>query len=229
MRPFSIINLGTSLVLISLTGYAAPQCMAQPDVIDRMMISSSGGHSVQVSVTNGVKTIVAKEADRSIKIVESPDDGIEMEVTQQYGPEDADKIKDEHPELYMHLKSFPETVGDSKVQLTIGVTSEYSAYDKDELKEKHPEVFKLYEKYTKNQGRMIIRGVPRGIVVEPAFEILDDLDGFEIKGMEEIEKKLEERMEKLRKRSKERLEKLRGFELEESEPADPDDDDDNDA
>lgn len=111
------------------------------------------GFSRSVSVTNenGVKTTQMIENGEKY-IVRESDAGIEVEFAQAYGPNDLDKLKEKHPDLHMHVTSFPKTTGNSAVELTVSVKEKVSAKDESELKEKSPEAFAVFKKCTGKEG-----------------------------------------------------------------------------
>ena len=161
-----------------------------------------GGFSRSISVSNenGVKTTRVTENGKKF-VIRQGDDLVEVEFANTYGPNDMDQLKEKHPDLHMHVTSFPKKSGDAAVELTVSVKEKVTAENESELKEKSEAAFNIFEKYTKQGGlgggpfgRIDIRGVD---FAKPA-RIL------------EIEKDAEKRMEELRKRVLEMREKARG-------------------
>jgi len=158
--------------------------------------TGGNGRSVQVSVNNGIKTIKAVDGEERCEIVDDPDNGITVKLTQQFGPDDADKIEKSMPGLYMHLKSIPKNVDGAKVDVHIDVTREFEADDKEELEAQHPEAFKVYEKYANAQNRIGfgIRPLRMRPIELPAVVDLKDIE----EKMKAIEGKMMEQMKELR-------------------------------
>ncbi|HSI34308.1 MAG TPA: hypothetical protein VK986_12025, partial [Tepidisphaeraceae bacterium] len=81
-------------------------------------VAGGAGHAMAISRSdaNGVTTVKAQENDRTVKIVESADKGIEMSVTEpgkdgkpetkEYKAKDADELKKDHPEAHKHYERF---------------------------------------------------------------------------------------------------------------------------
>ena len=109
-----------------------------------------GGMSVSKSVRNGVTTINARSDGERCEIVDDPDNGITVKLTQRYGPDQAEEIAEEFPGLYMHLKSIPSNVDGAEVDVHVDVTRTFEAADKEELQEQHPMAFEAYEKYSQS-------------------------------------------------------------------------------
>lgn len=170
-----------------------------------------GGFSRSVSVRNvdGVKTTDVTENGKKYLIREG-DDFVEIEFAKTYGPKDLDKLKQNHPDLYMHVTSFPKTSGDGKVELTISVKEVAKAETAEELKEKNPEAFALFEKFTKQNGLGMIRfGGGRRIDFAPK---MIELKALEKELMPDAAKKVEEmekRADEMRRRLLEKSKKLR--------------------
>lgn len=171
-----------------------------------------GGFSRSVSVRNvdGVKTTDVTENGKKYLIREG-EDFVEVEFAKTYGPKDLDKLKQNHPDLYMHVTSFPKTSGDGKVELTISVKEVAKAETTEELKEKNPEAFALFEKFTKQNGFGAIRfGGGRRIDFAPKMIELKalekDLAVDAAKKVEEIEKRADEMRRRLLEKSKKRRE-----------------------
>lgn len=165
---------------------------------DRGMLESrTSGRSVSMTTSNGVTTIKVIEPDKKVEINDDSNGQITCRVTKMYGPDDAAEIEKSHPELFMHLMSIPETIGNSKVEITVGVTTEYVADNADDLKEKHPDVFKIYDQYRNGPVRIrewdvaprAIRGIRFGAdgVIE-----LDKAEDRDSESDEDSESQLEE-------------------------------------
>lgn len=186
--------------LLALPSFVQAQVEIEIPRIDlgggAIQFSTTGGDgfSVSVSVNNGVKTIKGKSGTEKVEIVEDPDNGIKVKLTERYGPDDADKIEKSMPGLYMHLKSIPKTVDNAKVDVLVDVTREYEADDKKDLENKHPEVYKVYKKYTENRTAGFRMGRPGAFRVIEMPRVVRPADLEEkMKAMEEeIKKKMKE-------------------------------------
>lgn len=136
--------------LLISTPFACDQVCAQA----RFAIRGGGGgftRSVSVTNENGVKTTRVVENGKKFVIREGQD-SIEVEFANTYGPNDMEKLKEKHPDLHMHVTSFPKTSGNAKVELTISVKEKVKAKDPSELQEKSEAAYKIYEKYSKKNG-----------------------------------------------------------------------------
>ncbi|HYE19103.1 MAG TPA: hypothetical protein VEA69_11700, partial [Tepidisphaeraceae bacterium] len=81
-------------------------------------VAGGAGHAMAISRSdaNGVTTVKAQENDRTVKIVESADKGVEMTVTEpgkdgkpetkEYKAKDADELKKDHPEAHKLYERF---------------------------------------------------------------------------------------------------------------------------
>ena len=170
-----------------------------------------GGFSRSVSVRNvdGVKTTDVTENGKKYLIREG-DGFVEIEFAKTYGPKDLDELKENHPDLYMHVTSFPKMSGDGKVELTIAVKEIAKAETADELKEKNPEAFALFEKYTKQNGLGAFRfGGARRIDFAPKMIELKDLEkDLAVDAAKRVEE-MEKRADEMRRRLLEKSKKLR--------------------
>lgn len=142
-------------------------------IMDGAMFSAGSNMRVQMSLENGVKKIRAEEAGVKTYIEESPDTGILIKITRQYGPDQMDDLREKHPGLYMSSKDFPATTDDgATVEVTIGVTEKFAAANAEELEAEHPEIFKAYKKYSNGNSNMqIFRGRFGGDLLMPEFRI----------------------------------------------------------
>jgi hypothetical protein len=80
----------------------------------RTVVVVSGGVETKVQNVDGVKTTEVKEKDRTTKVVEDPDTGITVEVTEtkdgkevveKFAAKDADELKTKHPEAFEHFEN----------------------------------------------------------------------------------------------------------------------------
>jgi hypothetical protein len=132
---------------------------------------AGGKRQVRTKITNGVKEIEAEEDGRKVKIVDDPNNGIKMEITEK--------------------KDGKET------------TRKIEAKNADELKKKDAEAHKIYEEYSKNAGRLQIRGIqvqPRRAIplqLRPLRRIRD-LRGAQDQ-IEKAAKELDEAVKQLKK------------------------------
>lgn len=130
-------------------------------VIPRAIEMRGGGpggfSSMSVSEANGVRTVNVNENGKKFVIKESSE-GIEVSFVKTYGPDDMEELKTDHPDLHMHVVSFPSTTQDGTVSLTINVEVNRDAPDAETLKAEHPEAFKIYEKYSQAGNGIQIRG-----------------------------------------------------------------------
>ena len=122
------------------------------------------GRSGSVSLTtstdrDGVRTTKGSSSeDGQFEIRVDPSGEIAVTMTREYGVEDADKLMESHPELYMYLKAIPTEVGDCKIKIKIEVTTTIEADDEAALKEKDEDAFDLFERYGKDSGMRVFRG-----------------------------------------------------------------------
>ncbi|MEE2639770.1 MAG: hypothetical protein VX768_04030 [Planctomycetota bacterium] len=128
-------------------------------------------------------------------VIREGQDLIEVEFANTYGPNDMEKLKERHPDLHMHVTSFPSKSGESVVELSVSVKEKISAENEPALKEKSEQAFKVFEKYTRRAGAgRIPPGVfggridLGGIELKPA-KILELEEGA-LKKMEEMQKKV---------------------------------------
>ncbi len=164
-----------------------------------MVIRGGGGgfsRSVSVSNENGQKVTRVTENGKKFVIREG-DQLIEVEFANTYGPKDMEKLKEKHPDLHMHVTSFPKKTGEAAVEISIDVKEKVSAANESELKEKNEDAFKIFEKYTKKGGaRRIPRGFGdaiRGIdLAAPPIKLIE-LDKEAAKRIEEMKKRFEGR------------------------------------
>ncbi len=110
------------------------------------------GQTLSTTIRNGVQiTKGSNSQDGNFKIKIDADGAISVQMTREYGVDDADKIMESHPELYMYLKAIPTEVGNSKIKIKFEITTTYKADDEAALKEKDADAFALYEKYGKQR------------------------------------------------------------------------------
>ena len=133
--------------------------------------------SISVSQANGVKTTKINDNGQKFEIVESEADGITVKLTKSYGPDDIEQLKEDYPDLFMHISAFPTETEGGTVELQINVVNKHTAQNADELKEKHPEAFEVYEKYGKQNavGPRVILGGGR-IELLPQIELKIETD-----------------------------------------------------
>jgi hypothetical protein len=91
-----------------------------------------GARRMSVRNTNGVKTIEAEEANRKVKIVDDPKQGIKMEVTtkndkgkestEKYEAKTAEELKKKHPKAYEIYNKYSKQGGafNFNVQMRVG-------------------------------------------------------------------------------------------------------------
>lgn len=173
----------------------------------QLTIRSGGGgfsRSISVSNENGLKTTRVTENGKKYVIREG-EELIEVEFANTYGPNDMEKLKEKHPDLHMHVTSFPKKSGDLSVELTISVKEKVSAENESELKEKSEAAFKLFEKYTKNGTRLIPR--VKGIDLSGRID-LGDLDIVKPAKIIELEKDVQKRLEEARQKALEMRKKF---------------------
>jgi hypothetical protein len=151
------LQLLGAAVACSTTALATLPASAQQQQIQ---IQSSGG-SMSISVTNvnGVKTTKINDNGQKFEFVESNEDGIVVKLTKSYGPDDLEALKEDYPDLAMHVTSFPTETEGAQVELQVNLLKEYKAQNVEQLEKESPEAFKVFEKYTKQQFSK--RGIPR--------------------------------------------------------------------
>lgn len=210
-----LVVLGLSLCIGAVS---ATPAMGQ---FELRMGGAGGGFSRSVSVTNenGMKVTRVTENGKKF-VIRQGDELIEVEFANTYGPNDMEKLKEKHPDLHMHVTSFPSKSGDSKVELTVSVKEKVSAENESALKEKSEAAYEVFEKYTKKGAaglapRIIGRGIDLGFEAKPLKLIEIEADAK--KRFEDIRKKLLEDVEMKRKLMAEPkgFEKLKGIEKKE--------------
>ena len=140
-----------------------------------------GGTSISVSNVNGVKTTKVNDQGKKYEIIESEEEGIKVKFTKVYGPKDAEKLKEDYPDLFMHLSSFPTETEGATVELNIQIVREVQAQNSEELEKNHPDAFAIYKKYNHQGGRIRFGGGIRGFGGE-AIPI--EIDGIKIPRIE---------------------------------------------
>lgn len=180
-----LVILGVSLCIGAVS---ATPAMGQ---FELRMGGAGGGFSRSVSVTNenGMKVTRVTENGKKFVIREG-DELIEVEFANTYGPNDMEKLKEKHPDLHMHVTSFPSKSGDSKVELTVSVKEKVSAENESALKEKSEAAYEVFEKYTKKGAAGL---APR--IIGREIDIEADVK----KHFEDIRKKLLKDVEMKRK------------------------------
>lgn len=83
------------------------------------------------------------EAGDDVQIRED-DRGIVVEVMRHYGPNDMDKLKQNHPDLADYVEMFPKQSGVHQIALNLDIQSVYRAANVQELQRKYPEAYHLY-------------------------------------------------------------------------------------
>lgn len=110
--------------------------------------SSSGGSWLTRSTEGGVSITKGHNAkDGTFEIREDEDGVITVKMTREYGLDDAEKIMESHPELYMYLNAIPKEVGDAEIKIKLEITTTHKGDDADHLKEVDEHAHKLYQKY----------------------------------------------------------------------------------
>lgn len=99
-----------------------------PGVI-QIAVAGGGAQRISVRNVNGVKTVEAEEGDRKVKIVEDPNQGIQMELTtkkdgkettEKYTAKNAGDLKKKHPKAYEVYDKYSRQGGNFAVQVQIG-------------------------------------------------------------------------------------------------------------
>ncbi|MDY0169451.1 MAG: hypothetical protein RBS80_23115 [Thermoguttaceae bacterium] len=96
-----------------------------------IQIAVAGARRVNVRIVDGVKTIEAEEADKKVKIVDDPNQGIKMEVAtkkdgkdvvETYEAKNAEELKKQHPDAYKTYSQYSQMGGGGAiaVQMQIG-------------------------------------------------------------------------------------------------------------
>ena len=168
---FNVLSLAVLLCISQMT-YAQTETPLRGG-LERMGggLVTLAGDDVQISVSSGQSWSTTSRTENGVTITkgssskfgefeirEDEDGNIEVTLTQEYGVEDADKIMESHPELYMYLKAMPEQIGDSKVEIKFNVSTTYKADSPEHLKEQNEVAFEVYEG-AKNGGSRDIRAL----------------------------------------------------------------------
>lgn len=145
-------------------------------------IPGGGGFtSYQVSEVDGIKTTNVVEDGKRFKIVESPDE-ISVTYVKTYGPNDFDKLKEDHPDLFMHVSAFPARSGDAKISLTISAETTRTAKSADELEQRFPEAYAVFKRLKEANH---VRGMAFPADIRRFdFRAIELPEGFEIPVME---------------------------------------------
>ena len=113
----------------------------------------SGG-IVSVTKADGIKTTRVRENSESFVIRES-DHKIEFEFINVYGPKKWGELKKRHPDLHMHISSFPKTSEGAIVEVEVKVARKIVARNEAVLRKKSEKAFKVFEKYKKPSDEMM--------------------------------------------------------------------------
>lgn len=93
-----------------------------------------------------------QDRGREVKIVEDPDQGILIEVTQYFGPAQLQQLKDQHPELRDFIDLFPTSTGDHEIELNIGLKKKFEAANPDKLRARSVFAFGIYRRHIEQNG-----------------------------------------------------------------------------
>lgn len=105
---------------------AVPARMAPGIRIAGNVIIQNNAQRINVRNVNGVKTIEVTEGQREVKIVEDPQNGITVEITEQkngkkttekFQAKDADDLKKKHPKAYEDYKKYSNQGNAVRIQL----------------------------------------------------------------------------------------------------------------
>lgn len=124
------------------------------DIPQIMLGGGLGGGSatsISVSEVDGVRTTEVVSDGQRYTIKEATD-SIEVTYSKVYGPEDLEALKQDHPDLHMHVVSFPKESQGAAVELSIAIKTTRQAANSEELKEKFPEAYSIYEKFGQQRG-----------------------------------------------------------------------------
>lgn len=135
-----------------------------------------GFKSISVSETNGVRTVTVNDNGQEY-LIEKSDEKVAVTYVKQYGSDQMDELKKEHPDLHMHVEAFPKQSGDAEVSLTIQLKTKVEAANPEELEAQYPEAFEIYSKYIEG-------GAMRGFRMRGAPMRIDFGDGGIFEGME---------------------------------------------
>jgi len=128
------------------------------------------------------------------EIVEDEFGNISVTLTEEMGVEDADAVRDMHPELAMYLQGIPDQVGDSQVEVFFRVKTTYQAEDAEGLRKQSEAAYQLYDeiKHGRMHGFGGIRRRPGGGLIRlpklteirpgtaPVPEPMTSMDGREV-------------------------------------------------
>lgn len=112
----------------------------------------SASISTSTTTVDGVRTTQVNHNGRQFKFIEDPASGITCYITERYGAEEVERLKEEQPELHMYLSSIPDKLGNSTIRVTVDVETKYHAATEEELKEQHPKAFEYFQKYVKQMA-----------------------------------------------------------------------------
>ncbi|MEC9091070.1 MAG: hypothetical protein VX438_00080 [Planctomycetota bacterium] len=167
---------------------------------------NGGGFSRSVSVTsaNGIKTTRVVENGKKY-VIRQGENLVEVEFSHTYGPGDLEELKEKHPDLHMHVTSFPRKSGESTVEISVSVKEMVSAENESLLQEKSEVAYKIFEKYTKKEAGRGGRPVP----FAPKIELGGIELGAEIPLAIDLEKNLRKQVEEFQNRALDRVRRPR--------------------
>jgi len=112
----------------------------------------NGLEGANVVVRGGVRTSSRVDRDRNVTIVEDPERGIVVEVTQHFDSTRMQQLKDQHPELRDYIDLFPTQIDDQQIELSISLKKRFEARNAQELKTKSLFAFSLYRRHVERNG-----------------------------------------------------------------------------
>lgn len=141
------------------------------DVNGLMMNGNSGGVSFSVENVNGVKTTKINVNGDAYTFAET-DEGLEASVLKSYSKKNLQELEKDHPDLMMHVGSFPEHSGEDEVEdVIIKLKKKIKVKDLQELKEKHENIHAIYEKFSKEFGEGGFQIFGGGLRIQPAIQL----------------------------------------------------------
>jgi hypothetical protein len=105
-----------------------------------------------VTIRGKVRTTTLVDRGRDVKIVEDPNRGIVIEVTQHFGAAQMQQLKNQHPELRDYIDLFPTETGDHEIELNISLKKKFEAPDAKRLKVKSLFAFGIYRRHVEQNG-----------------------------------------------------------------------------
>ena len=167
----------TGLLLLCFSAVGSAQINLQFGIGN----TKGSSRSISVSNQNGIKVTKVSENGNSYVIKKGDDDSLEVHFSTVYGPNEMEQLKEKHPELHMHVTSFPKATGESKVVISIEVQEVAKASSEDELREKNPQAFEIYKKYSMvgsfkderifNLKRQIELGIDPAAILKKGFDL----------------------------------------------------------